>query len=175
MTAIEGDITRQSVDAIVNAANTAMRGGGGVDGAIHAAGGPAILADCIQKFPHGLPTGRAGWTTAGALPARYVIHVVGPNFRAGQRDPDLLASCYREAMTLAGDLGLATIAFPAVSAGIYGWPLDDAARIAVRTVGSFAGATPVQEARFVLFGSATYGVFAGEVANWSQNGRDGTS
>jgi O-acetyl-ADP-ribose deacetylase (regulator of RNase III) len=175
MTAIEGDITRQSVDAIVNAANSAMRGGGGVDGAIHAAGGPAILADCIEKFPHGLPTGRAGWTTAGELPARYVIHVVGPNYRAGQRDPDLLASCYREAMTLAGDLGLATIAFPAVSAGIYGWPLDDAARIAVRTVGSFAGRTPVQEARFVLFGAATYEVFAAEVANWSQKSAEGTS
>jgi O-acetyl-ADP-ribose deacetylase (regulator of RNase III) len=116
---------------------------------------PAILADCIQRFPHGLPTGRAGSTTAGALLARYVIHVVGPNYRAGQRDPDLLASYYRDAMTLAGDLGLATIAFPAVSAGIYGWPLDDAARIAGRTVGSFAGATPVQEARFVLFGAAT--------------------
>jgi O-acetyl-ADP-ribose deacetylase (regulator of RNase III) len=163
ITAVEGDITRQDVDVVVNAANGGMRGGGGVDGAIHRAGGPAILADCVERFPHGLPTGAAGWTTAGDLPARWVVHVVGPNYRAGQRDPGLLASCYREAMRLADELGARTIAFPAVSAGIYGWPLHDAARIAVGTVAE-TGAGPVEEARFVLLGEATYRVFADLVA-----------
>jgi O-acetyl-ADP-ribose deacetylase len=147
---VTGDITEQAVDAVVNAANRTMRGGGGVDGAIHRAGGPAILADCIERFPNGLATGAAGWTTAGNLPASWVIHVVGPNWNAGERDPGLLASCYREALRVADELGVATIAFPAVSAGIYGWPLDDAARIAVETVHE----TPSQvaEARFVAFG-----------------------
>lgn len=164
ITAVEGDITRQDVDVVVNAANSAMRGGGGVDGAIHRAGGPAILADCVERFPHGLPTGAAGWTTAGDLPARWVVHVVGPNYRAGQRDPDLLASCYGEAIRLADELGARTIAFPAVSAGIYGWPLQDAARIAVTTVASAGAGSAVEEARFVLFGDATYRVFADLVA-----------
>ena len=131
---VRADITTLDVDAVVNAANAAMRGGGGVDGAIHAAGGPAILAECIERFPHGLPTGAAGWTTAGDLPARWVIHVVGPNWNAGQRDPALLTSCYDSALRVAAELGAASIAFPLVSAGIYGWPLDDAAAIAYRTV-----------------------------------------
>ena len=157
---MEGDITTQQVDAVVNAANTAMRGGGGVDGAIHRAGGPAILADCIERFPHGLATGSAGWTTAGNLPARFVIHVVGPNYRAGQRDPALLESCYREAMRLADELAVSTIAFPAVSAGIYGWPLQDAARIAVHTVRAAGDESALDEARFVLFGSETYHAFS---------------
>ncbi len=153
---VEGDITAQRVDAIVNAANTAMRGGGGVDGAIHRVGGPAILADCVRRFPDGLPTGRAGWTTAGDLPARWVIHVVGPNWNAGQRDPDLLASCYRNALRVAGELGAQSMAFPAVSTGVYGWPIDDAARIAVATV----SATPADlDVVFVLFGAATYAAF----------------
>ncbi|HET7072327.1 MAG TPA: macro domain-containing protein, partial [Nocardioides sp.] len=94
LTVVQGDITEQDVDAVVNAANRAMRGGGGVDGAIHRAGGPAVLADCIERFPQGLATGGAGWTTAGEMPARWVIHVVGPNFRAGERDRGLLTSCY---------------------------------------------------------------------------------
>lgn len=175
ITAIEGDITTQQVDAIVNAANSAMRGGGGVDGAIHRAGGPEVLADCIRRFPDGLPTGRAGWTTAGNLPARYVIHVVGPNYRAGQREPDLLASCYREAMAIAADLGLRTIALPAVSAGIYGWPLDDAARIAVRTVTEAGATSPLEEARFVLFGEQTYRVFADEISKRSRQQGSGPS
>jgi O-acetyl-ADP-ribose deacetylase len=148
---VKGDITEQSVDAIVNAANRAMRGGGGVDGAIHRAGGPAILADCVARFPDGLATGAAGWTTAGELEAGWVIHVVGPNWNAGERDPDLLASCYREALRVADELGARTIAFPAVSTGIYGWPADDAARIAVGTVR--AAETRVDEARFVAFGA----------------------
>jgi len=146
---VTGDITEQTVDAVVNAANRGMRGGGGVDGAIHRAGGPEILADCVARFPDGLATGGAGWTTAGDLPARWVIHVVGPNWNAGQREADLLASCYREALRVADELGVGTIAFPGVSTGIYGWPLDDAAQIAVRTVR--ATASDVAEARLVAF------------------------
>lgn len=147
---VTGDITEQSVDAIVNAANRAMRGGGGVDGAIHRAGGPAILADCVERFPDGLATGSAGWTTAGNLPSRWVIHVVGPNWNAGERDADLLASCYREALRVADELGVRTIAFPAVSTGVYGWPADAAARISVAAVRS--SGTQVAEVRFVAFG-----------------------
>jgi O-acetyl-ADP-ribose deacetylase (regulator of RNase III) len=131
---VTGDITVQRVDAVVNAANSALRGGGGVDGAIHRVGGPDILRSCIERFPHGLATGQAGWTTAGRLPARYVIHVVGPDRRRGQTDPELLASCYREALRVADELGVHTLAAPLVSAGVYGWPLDDAARIAVETL-----------------------------------------
>jgi O-acetyl-ADP-ribose deacetylase (regulator of RNase III) len=133
---VQGDITAQQVDAVVNAANRAMRGGGGVDGAIHHAGGPAVLADCIRRFPDGLATGQAGWTTAGKLPAGYVIHVVGPNRNAGETDPELLASCYREALRVADELVVTTLAAPLVGAGIFGWPLDDAARIAVGTLRS---------------------------------------
>jgi O-acetyl-ADP-ribose deacetylase (regulator of RNase III) len=146
---VTGDITAQAVDAVVNAANRAMRGGGGVDGAIHRAGGPAILADCVERFPDGLATGAAGWTTAGDLPARWVIHVVGPNWNAGQREPDLLASCYREALRVGDELGVGSIAFPGVSTGIYGWPLDDAARIAVETVRTTR--SDVADVRFVAF------------------------
>lgn len=155
---VEGDITVQRADAIVNAANSRMRGGGGVDGAIHRAGGPAVLADCIRRFPDGLLTGQAGWTVAGDLPARWVIHVVGPNWNAGQRDPELLESCYRQALRVADELGARTVAFPAVSTGIYGWPLDDAAHIAVRTVA--AAETDVQEGVFVLFGREALAAFA---------------
>ncbi len=148
---VRGDITHQDVDAVLNAANSRMRGGGGVDGAIHRAGGPEILADCVRRFPDGLPTGSAGWTTAGDLPARFVIHVVGPNRHAGQTDPDLLASCYREAVRVADEIGARTLASPLVSAGIYGWPLDDAARIAVQTVRDTPSS--VELVRFVAFGA----------------------
>ena len=105
ITVVEGDITQQQVDAVVNAANTRMRGGGGVDGAIHRAGGPAVLADCKARFPDGLATGDAGWTTAGDLAARWVIHVVGPNRNAGQTDRSLLTSCYARALAVADELG----------------------------------------------------------------------
>jgi O-acetyl-ADP-ribose deacetylase (regulator of RNase III) len=149
---VAGDITVQQVDAVVNAANSAMRGGGGVDGAIHRAGGPDILRSCVERFPHGLATGHAGWTTAGRLPARYVIHVVGPDRRRGQTDPDLLASCYREALRVADELALSTLAAPLVSAGVYGWPLDDAARIAVETLRSTP--TQVGSVRMMAFGPA---------------------
>ena len=154
LTVVGGDITKQHVDAIVNAANRAMRGGGGVDGAIHRAGGSAILADCVARFPHGLETGLAGWTTGGNLPARWVIHVVGPNFVAGERDRGLLTSCYSNALKVADELGARSIAFPLVSAGIYGWPLDDAASAAVETLQSTP--TDVEEARIVAFGAAAH-------------------
>lgn len=154
ITVVEGDITTQAVDAIVNAANSAMRGGGGVDGAIHRAGGPAILEDCVRRFPAGLATGDAGWTTAGSLPARWVIHVVGPNRRAGQTDRGLLTSCYVRALEVADELGARTVAFPLVSAGIYGWPRDDAIAAALEVFRS--AATGVEEARLVAFGQETY-------------------
>ncbi|MGW5187709.1 O-acetyl-ADP-ribose deacetylase [Kribbella sp. NPDC004138] len=128
------DITTVPADAIVNAAHHALRGGGGVDGAIHRAGGREILDELIERYPNGTPTGTAVWTTAGALPASYVIHVVGPNYTAGQRDPALLESCYRNALRIADELGVRTMALPAVSAGIYGWPAQSAADIAVQTV-----------------------------------------
>ncbi|HEU4945902.1 MAG TPA: O-acetyl-ADP-ribose deacetylase [Kribbella sp.] len=142
------DITTVPADAIVNAANRALRGGGGVDGAIHRAGGPSILAECIERYPNGLPTGQAGWTTAGDLPASYVIHVVGPNYTAGERDPALLESCYRNALRVADELGARHLTLPAVSAGIYGWPLLSAAEIAVQTLRTTA--SEVTRATFCL-------------------------
>jgi len=154
VTVVRGDITRQQVDAVVNAANRAMRGGGGVDGAIHRAGGPEILADCITRFPHGLATGDAGWTTAGDLPARWVIHVVGPNHRAGETDRSLLTSCYRRALEVAYELGAETVAFPLISAGIYGWPLEDAVDAAVTTLAETPSS--VTEARIVAFDEAMF-------------------
>jgi O-acetyl-ADP-ribose deacetylase (regulator of RNase III) len=154
VTVVRGDITRQDVDAVVNAANSRMRGGGGVDGAIHRAGGPAVLEDCVRRFPDGLATGDAGWTTAGDLPARWVIHVVGPNHAAGQRDRSLLTSCYVRALEVADELGARTVAFPLVSAGIYGWPKDDAVAAALEVLRS--AATRVEEARIVAFDEATY-------------------
>ncbi|WP_114422484.1 O-acetyl-ADP-ribose deacetylase [Nocardioides houyundeii] len=154
LTVVQGDITTQQVDAVVNAANRAMRGGGGVDGAIHAAGGPEVLADCVRRFPRGLATGDAGWTTAGRLPARWVIHVVGPNYTRGETDRALLTSCYRRALEVADELGARSVAFPLVSAGVYGWPLDDAIDAALETLR--ATPTRVEEARLVAFGRRTY-------------------
>lgn len=154
LTVVRGDITAQDVDAVVNAANRSMRGGGGVDGAIHRAGGPVVLADCVERFPHGLDTGDAGWTTAGEMRARWVIHVVGPHHRAGETDRNLLTSCYSRALAVADELGARTVAFPLVSAGVYGWPKDDAIDAAVSTLRSTP--TQVDEARMVAFDSATY-------------------
>jgi O-acetyl-ADP-ribose deacetylase (regulator of RNase III) len=154
LTVVRGDITRQQVDAVVNAANRAMRGGGGVDGAIHRAGGSAVLDDCIARFPDGLETGAAGWTTAGNLPAQWVIHVVGPNYVAGERDRALLTSCYSNALRVADELGARSIASPLVSAGIYGWPLADAAAAAVETLR--ATDTAVDTVRIVAFGDAAF-------------------
>ncbi|MEU2280562.1 O-acetyl-ADP-ribose deacetylase [Streptomyces sp. NPDC013178] len=162
ITLVRGDITDQSVDAVVNAANSSLLGGGGVDGAIHRRGGPEILDECrklrASHYGRGLPTGQAVATTAGALDARWVIHTVGPVYSATEDRSDLLASCYRESLRVADALGARTVAFPAVSAGIYGWPMDDAARIAIETVR--ATPTAVQEARFVLFDERAYTAFA---------------
>ena len=165
ITLVKGDITRQSADAIVNAANSSLLGGGGVDGAIHRRGGPAILEECralrASRYGKGLPTGRAVATTAGELDARWVIHTVGPRFSPQEDRSELLASCYRESLRVADELGARTVAFPAVSAGIYGWPIDDAARIAVETVR--AAETAVEEVRFVLFDEPAYEAFAAQV------------
>ncbi|MCR2812728.1 MULTISPECIES: O-acetyl-ADP-ribose deacetylase [Microbacterium] len=160
--AVRGDITEQQVDAIVNAANNAMRGGGGVDGAIHRAGGPEILRECIARFPDGLATGDAGWTTAGDLPARWVIHTVGPNFAVGERDRSLLVSCYRRSLQVADELGVRSVAFPLISAGVYAWPKADAIGAAVETLA--AADTAVAEARIVAFDPATYALVADAVA-----------
>jgi O-acetyl-ADP-ribose deacetylase (regulator of RNase III) len=154
LSVVEGDITAQEVDAVVNAANRAMRGGGGVDGAIHAAAGPGLLAECIERVPRGLATGAAGWTTGHDLAARWVIHVVGPNYRAGETDRSLLVSCYANALAVADEVGARAVAFPLVSAGIYGWPKDDAIRAAVDTLSTTP--TRVEEARIVAFGTAAY-------------------
>lgn len=154
LTAIHGDITEQRVDAIVNAANRQMRGGGGVDGAIHRAGGRAILADCIARFPDGLDTGDAGWTTAGALPATWVIHTVGPNFAAGEQDRSLLESCYRRALEVGYNLGAKSVAFPLISAGVYAWPLDEAIAIAVETISRTS--TRVEDVRLVSLSGSTH-------------------
>lgn len=160
--AVLGDITTVEVDAIVNAANNAMRGGGGVDGAIHCAGGPAILADCVDRFPNGLATGDAGWTTAGDLPARWVIHTVGPNYRAGQTDRALLESCYRRSLEVADELGVQTMAFPLISAGVYGWPKLDAIDVAIESIRS--ADTNVQTVQLVAFDDPTYQQMATKVA-----------
>jgi len=162
LTVVQGDITEQDVDAVVNAANRAMRGGGGVDGAIHRAGGPAVLEDCVARFPHGLATGDAGWTTAGRMQARWVIHVVGPNFRAGERDRSLLTSCYARALAVADQIGARSVAFPLVSAGIYGWPFGDAVDAAVTTLRSTP--TQVEEARMVAFGPEAYDALVAAVS-----------
>ncbi|MGC4983505.1 O-acetyl-ADP-ribose deacetylase [Streptomyces sp. NBC_00659] len=165
ITLVQGDITRQSVDAVVNAANSSLLGGGGVDGAIHRRGGPAVLAACRElragHYGKGLATGRAVATTAGDLDARWVIHTVGPRYAREDDRSELLASCYRESLRVADELGARTVAFPAVSAGIYGWPMDDAARIAVETVR--AAETDVEEIRFVLFDERAYDAFAGQL------------
>jgi O-acetyl-ADP-ribose deacetylase (regulator of RNase III) len=158
---VRGDITEQHVDAVVNAANSSLLGGGGVDGAIHRRGGPEILAECRQiratRYPDGLPTGQAVATTAGRLPARWVIHTVGPVWSKRDDRSALLESCYRESLRVADELGAASVAFPAVSAGVYGWPVDDAARIAVDMVR--ATSTDVALVRFVLFGDDAYRAF----------------
>ena len=153
---VRGDITVQPVDAIVNAANTSLLGGGGVDGAIHRAGGPEILAEC--RLLGGCETGDAKATTAGRLPARYVIHTVGPVWRGGSsREPELLASCHRRSLEVARELGARTVAFPAISCGVYGYPIELAAVVAVRTVREQAH--DVDIVRFVLFGDETYEAF----------------
>jgi O-acetyl-ADP-ribose deacetylase (regulator of RNase III) len=157
---VEGDITRQDTDAVVNAANAALRPGGGVDGAIHRAGGPAIEAECRRVG--GCPTGEARVTTGGNLKARYVIHTVGPVYRDGShREAELLASCYRESLKLASANGIKSVAFPSISTGVYGYPLEDAARVALKTVTDYLAQHPeIERVRLVLFGRAAYEVYA---------------
>ena len=166
ITVVRGDITTQDVDAVVNAANGSLLGGGGVDGAIHRAGGPAILEACralrADRYRDGLPTGEAVATTAGRLPARWVIHTVGPVWSPTEDRSALLASCHRRALEVAAEVGARSVAFPAISCGVYGYPVEQAAPLAVRTVrGSGA---PVGHVRFVLFGDDTSAAFEEAVA-----------
>jgi O-acetyl-ADP-ribose deacetylase (regulator of RNase III) len=167
ITFVQGDITEQDVDAIVNAANHSLLGGGGVDGAIHRRGGPEILAECQRlrqdRYPDGLPTGQAVATTAGRLKARWVIHTVGPTYAESKDKSHLLAGCFRNSLAVAEELGARTVAFPAISTGVYRWPVDDAARIAVETVR--ATDTQVDEVRFVLFDQRAYDAFTAQVSS----------
>lgn len=153
-----GDITAMSIDAVVNAANNALLGGGGVDGAIHQAGGAAILEECREirrtTWPNGLPTGRAVATTAGRLPARWVIHTVGPVYSPDEDRSALLRSCYSESLSVADELGAVTVAFPLISAGVFGWPKKDAIRQALTALG--AASTSVEQATLVLYDRATF-------------------
>ena len=154
----QGDITEQEVDAIVNAANSSLLGGGGVDGAIHRRGGPAILEECRElrasRYPDGLPAGEAVATTAGNLPARWVIHAVGPVYDPGRDQSEILRSGYARSLAVADELGAKTVAFPLISAGAYGWPLDDAVRQALTALRD--AETEVEEARLVLFGAEAF-------------------
>jgi O-acetyl-ADP-ribose deacetylase (regulator of RNase III) len=164
---VRGDITAQSVDAIVNAANASLLGGGGVDGAIHRAGGPAILAACRElratRYPEGLPTGEAAATTAGELDARWVIHTVGPVYGHDRDPPGLLASCHVAIARVADEVGARTVAAPAISTGAYGYPIADAAGVAIRSVAS--ATTEVELVRFVLYDEPAREAFAAALAS----------
>jgi len=164
--AVLGDITRQHVDVVVNAANSSLLGGGGVDGAIHAAAGPGLLAACRElratTLPDGLPVGQAVATPAFDLPARWVVHTVGPNRHRGQRDPALLASCVTSSLDVAAGLGATSVALPAVGAGVYGWGAHEAAQVAVGAARDWVAAhpgSPVTTIRFVLFGPPLLAAF----------------
>ena len=157
---IQGDITKEGVDAVVNAANSSLLGGGGVDGAIHRAGGPAILAECRRLG--GCETGDAKITTAGDMPAKHVIHAVGPVYHGGnQGEPALLRSCYRRSLEVALEHGQRSIAFPAIGCGVYGYPLQEGARIAVETVAGFVSEHgAIEQVRFVLFTADVFEAFS---------------
>ena len=150
---VRGDLTRETTDAIVNAANSSLRGGGGVDGAIHRAAGPGLVQECLTRYPGGCPTGEARLTGGHDLPARHVIHTVGPVWRGGdQGEPGLLASCYRSSVALAAAEGLTTLSFPAISCGIYGYPLAAAAEVALRALNAALEELPtILSVRMVLF------------------------
>ncbi len=166
VTLVQGDITAQEVDAVVNAANRSLLGGGGVDGAIHRRGGDAIIDACRQlratTLPDGLPVGEAVATTAGSLPARWVIHTVGPIYGGRPEDAELLASCYRSSLRVADDLGAASVAFPAISTGAFGYPVEEAATVAVGAVRD--ASTSVREVRFVLFDARSLAAFEAALA-----------
>jgi O-acetyl-ADP-ribose deacetylase (regulator of RNase III) len=166
ITLVQGDLTDQAVDAIVNAANASLLGGGGVDGAIHRKGGPAILQACrrlrAERYPDGLPTGEAVATEAGRLAARWVIHTVGPVYSRHEDRSALLARCHIASLGVADELGCATVAFPAISTGVHGYPLDRAAPVAIRSV--LGAATRVAEVRFVLFDAEAYRAFERSLA-----------
>ena len=169
---IQGDITKQATDAIVNAANSSLMGGGGVDGAIHRAGGPAILSECRQIVSRigRLDTGKAVITTGGELKAKYVIHTVGPVWHGGSRgEAELLASAYRESLKLATEHKLKSISFPSISTGVYSYPVAEAARVALETVIAFlrGESTSLQEVFFVLYDSNTYLVYSARLAEVS--------
>ena len=167
---VEGDITRQRVDAIVNAANSSLLGGGGVDGAIHRAAGPDLLAEC--RLLGGCPTGEARITRGYRLPARWVLHTVGPVWRGGNKgEPELLASCYRNSLALAADpaYGIRTVAFPSISTGAYGYPLDRAAPLALRTIAEALAAYPsLERVTMVCFGPEAHRAYAGALAGLSE-------
>jgi len=161
---VQGDITKQAVDAIVNAANSALAGGGGVDGAIHRAGGPSLMEETRRRYPHGCPTGDAVPTAAGKLPAKYVFHAVGPVWHGGHRgEPELLRSCYRRGLELALEHGCRSIAFPAISTGVYGYPIDLAATAALDEIRQFLAANQNAEpiaVKVVLFDGGSIAAFA---------------
>ncbi|MBI4490837.1 MAG: O-acetyl-ADP-ribose deacetylase [Deltaproteobacteria bacterium] len=160
-----GDITKEDVDAIVNAANSSLMGGGGVDGAIHRAGGPEILKECKEirrtQYPDGLPTGQAVRTTAGKMAARHVIHTVGPVYgRGGKGKAEQLADCYRNSLSLAVEKGLKTVAFPAISTGVYGYPLDEAAQVSSQSIEKFLTSnSSIAEVRLVFFSRGDAEIF----------------
>jgi O-acetyl-ADP-ribose deacetylase len=167
ITLIQGDITEQSTDVIVNAANSSLMGGGGVDGAIHRRGGPEILEECkrirAERYPEGLPTGKAVATTGGRLPATWVIHTVGPVYSEYDDPSRLLASCHAESLKVADELGAKTAAFPAISTGVYGYPVEEAAPVAIDAIRSTD--TAVEEVRFVLFDASAHDAFARALAD----------
>ncbi|MDP9906784.1 MULTISPECIES: O-acetyl-ADP-ribose deacetylase [Arthrobacter] len=161
---LQGDITTRDVDAIVNAANSSLMGGGGVDGAIHRAAGRELLAACMEvreRYPDGLPVGQAVATPGFKLPARWVIHTVGPNRHAGQNDPELLSSCFRESLKVAASLGASSVAFPAISAGVYGWDAREVAAVALDAVSRLdvESSSGLELVEFVLFSAETTDVF----------------
>jgi O-acetyl-ADP-ribose deacetylase (regulator of RNase III) len=174
LTAVQGDITRQHVDAIVNAANSGLMGGGGVDGAIHRAGGPAILEECkkiIAKIGR-LPAGKAVITTGGNLPARYVIHTVGPVWRGGKSgEAETLASCYVESLKIAAERGLKSISFPAISTGVYGYPSDKAAGVAVGAVTAYlkSNSVTITSINFVVYDDRSYAIYSSIMTGQKSN------
>lgn len=157
---VQGDITQESTDVIVNAANTSLRGGGGVDGAIHRAGGPAVLKECVEKYPNGCKTGEARITTAGLMAAKFVIHTPGPIWRGGdQNEEKLLANSYKNSLLLAAEHNAESIAFPSISTGVYGFPIRQASKIAINTVIENLASTKIKEVHFVLFSSSDFEVY----------------